>query len=122
MAAHRQLRPSNAHHEAASRQRRPALMHIRMLTRRVDRDDWLAGLAHTWIERLALHTHIDQVDVICLEQGRIDLPSNVRVSSMGKERGANRLTEFLNFHRAIAPTIRSVDVIFGHMIPRYTLV
>ena len=97
-------------------------MHVLMLTRRVDHDDWLAGFAHTWIERLAQHPHIDQVDVICLEQGRIDLPSNVRVSSMGKERGAGRRAEFLNFHRAIAPIIRDVDVIFGHMIPRYTLV
>ena len=97
-------------------------MHVLMLTRRVDRDDWLAGFAHTWIKRLAQHPHIDQLDVICLEQGHIDLPTNVRVFSMGKERCAGRLAEFLAFHWAIAPIIRDIDVIFGHMIPRYTLV
>jgi glycosyltransferase involved in cell wall biosynthesis len=97
-------------------------MRVLMLTRRVDKDDWLAGFAHTWIERLAAHPRIEYVDVICLERGTVDLPDNVHVASMGKERGASRLTELWNFQRAIAPVVRTVDVIFGHMIPRYTLV
>lgn len=96
-------------------------MHVLMLTRRVDREDWLAGFAHTWIDHLARHPHIDCLDVICLERGTVDLPSNVRVASMGKERGATRLQELAIFRRAIRPVIREVDVIFGHMIPRYTL-
>lgn len=97
-------------------------MHVLMLTRRVDREDWLAGFAHTWIDRLARHPRIDCLDVICLEQGMVDLPSNARVASMGKERGASRLQELASFRRAIHPIIQDVDVIFGHMIPRYTLV
>jgi glycosyltransferase involved in cell wall biosynthesis len=97
-------------------------MRVLMLTRRVDKDDWLAGFAHTWIERLARHPRVDHINVICLEQGTVDLPNNVHVASMGKERGASRLAELWNFQRAIAPVIRHTDVIFGHMIPRYTLV
>jgi glycosyltransferase involved in cell wall biosynthesis len=97
-------------------------MRVLMLTRRVDKDDWLAGFAHTWIERLAAHPQIEHVNVICLERGTVGLPDNVGVASMGKESGASRLAELWNFQRAIAPVIRHADVIFGHMIPRYTLV
>lgn len=95
-------------------------MHVLMLTRRVDQADWLAGFTHTWIDRLA--RQVDFVDVICLELGDYDLPANVRVQSMGKEQGYGRLRELWEFLRAIKSIIRDVDVIFGHMIPRYTLV
>lgn len=95
-------------------------MHVLMLTRRVDQADWLAGFTHTWIERLA--RQVDFVDVICLELGTHDLPKNVRVQSMGKEQGYGRLRELWEFRQAIKSIIRDVDVIFGHMIPRYTLV
>ncbi|HEC24177.1 MAG TPA: glycosyltransferase [Chloroflexi bacterium] len=96
-------------------------MRVLMLTRRVDKDDWLAGFAHTWIERLACHERVERLDVICLEMGRHDLPSSVHVASMGKERGYGRLRELWEFQKAIAPVIRQADVLFGHMIPRYTL-
>ncbi len=96
-------------------------MHVLMLTRRVDRDDWLAGFAHSWVTRLAAHPRIEQLDVICLELGRTELPPNVRVASMGKERGAGRPARWWAFQRAIAPVIRQADVIFSHMIPRYAL-
>jgi glycosyltransferase involved in cell wall biosynthesis len=95
-------------------------MHILMLTRRVDQADWLAGFTHTWIDRLA--RQVNFVNVICLELGDYDLPANVRVQSMGKERGYSRPHELWEFRRAIRPIIRDVDVIFGHMIPRYTLI
>lgn len=97
-------------------------MRVLMLTRRIDRDDWLAGFAHGWVAALAAHPRVEQVDVICLELGAYDLPDNVRVTSMGKERGAGRLSELLTAQRAIARTIRHVDVAFAHMIPRYALI
>ena len=97
-------------------------MRVLMFTRRVDREDWLAGFAHGWIAALAAHPHIEGVEVICLEQGVYDLPAHVRVTSMGKERGAGRLREFLTAQRAIAQAIRHTDVIFVHMIPRYALI
>src|SRR5689334_5080354 len=97
-------------------------MHVLMLTLRVDRKDWLVGFTHTWLERLAPHPQIERISVICLERGEVDLPENVQVYSMGKERGAGRIGQLMNFHRAIAPIIREVDVVFGHLVPRYTLI
>ena len=96
-------------------------MRVLMLTRRVDKDDSRAGFAHAWIERLARHERIDRLDVICLERGWVDLPPGVRVASMGKERGYSRPRELWEFWRALAPVSRDADVVFGHMIPRYTL-
>lgn len=97
-------------------------MRVLMLTRRVDREDWLAGFAHGWIAALAAHPRIQHVEVICLERGAYDLPPNVHVTSMGKERGAGRLREFFTAQRAIARAIRRTDVVFAHMIPRYALI
>jgi glycosyltransferase involved in cell wall biosynthesis len=93
---------------------------VLMLTRRVDKNDWLAGFAHGWAA--ALGGRVERLYIICLEKGTVDLPANVTVESMGKERGYGRLREILTFWRATAAVIRDVDVIFGHMIPRYTLV
>jgi glycosyltransferase involved in cell wall biosynthesis len=97
-------------------------MRVLMLTRRVDKDDWLAGFTHTWIERLAAHPAVEAVDVICLTLGAHDLPENVRLWSMGKERGKNRLRELWNFLRGLARFVPTADVIFAHMIPRYLLI
>jgi glycosyltransferase involved in cell wall biosynthesis len=97
-------------------------MHVLMLTRRVDREDWLTGFAHTWIDRLARHPEVERLDVICLERGAVELPPNVQVASMGKERGYDRLRELGELRRALREVIGEVDVIFGHMIPRYALV
>lgn len=93
-----------------------------MLTRRVDSADWLAGFAHGWIAALARHPQIDRLDVICLAKGTVALPDNVRVRSMGKELGYSRPRELWTFQRALAAFMPGTDVLFGHMIARYTLV
>jgi glycosyltransferase involved in cell wall biosynthesis len=71
-----------------------------------------------WIRALA--ARVDHVHVITLEQREADLPGNVTVQSMGKERGYGRLRELIGFYRALGRAIRDVDVIFSHMTPRYT--
>lgn len=95
-------------------------MHVLMLTIKVDRRDWLQGFIHSWIARMA--EHVDRLTVIGLEVGEYDFPPNVSVHTMGKELGYGRLRRFFAVWRAIRPVIRDVDVIFGHMIPRYTLI
>jgi len=93
-----------------------------MLTRRVDQDDSRAGFAHTWIARLASHPRVQWLDVICLEQGVIRLPENVSVASMGKEHGFSRPRQLWQFERLLGRAIPHASVVFGHMIPRYTLI
>jgi glycosyltransferase involved in cell wall biosynthesis len=97
-------------------------MRVLMLTPQVDQHGWLTAFIHAWIDRLARHQRVERLDVICLEMGQYDLPPNVTVSSMGKERGYGRLRELFEFERAVVPRLRRADVLFGHMIPRFTLV
>lgn len=96
-------------------------LNVLMLTRRVDKADWLAGFAHGWVERLAQHPQVKHLTVICLELGEYDLPDNVTVYSMGKEQGYGRLKLLQTLWDHIASVAPNTDVIFGHMIPRYVL-
>lgn len=94
-------------------------MRVAMLVQKVDERDWLISFALEWIRALA--ARVDRVDVIALEQRQADLPANVFVQSMGKERGYSRVRELVTFYRALGGVIRDVDVIFSHMTPRYVL-
>ena len=91
-----------------------------MLAIRYDRDDWATNFIPLWVEALA--AQVASVDVLALQVGTVGkLPPNVRVFSMGKERGAGRLGLLANFYRQAARLLPSCDAVFVHMIPRYAL-
>jgi len=97
-----------------------------MLTRKVDKDDAQAGFTYSWVKKLAQKT--DRLKVICLEKGNLDnLPANVEVFSLGKERYLHyprffrRLILFWNFQKGSLKFIRKVDGVFCHMNPEYTI-
>lgn len=94
-------------------------MNLLMVTRRVDVDDDRVGYTHRLINCLA--KRVAGLGVICLERGRVELPPEVRLFSMGKEKGYGRLREFMNYQRALAVLAPKADVIFGHMNPIYTI-
>ena len=60
-------------------QSRPRLL---ITTQAVDLDDPVLGFFHRWIEEFA--KHCESISVICLKEGRHDLPDNVHVYSLGK--------------------------------------
>jgi len=93
-------------------------MRVLMIVQLVDEREWLRGFTVGWIRALA--AHVDHLDVLTLEAGRAELPANVTVTSMGKERGHNRARELAVFHRTLLRLGRDADVIFSHMTPRYT--
>lgn len=93
-------------------------MKLLMITRKVDKDDGLAGFTFNWIKKLA--KHCNQLYVICLEQGNIvGLPDNVEVHSLGKEVGKNRLREFWRFQKLALQIVPRVDGVFTHQNPEY---
>ena len=57
-------------------------MRLLILTQKVDINDDILGFFHRWIEEFA--KRCEKVIVICLQEGRHDLPSNVKVLSLGK--------------------------------------
>lgn len=85
-----------------------------MVTQAVDLDHPLLGFFHAWT--VALSRHVESIEIICLFEGRHDLPGNVRVHSLGKEVGAkSRIVYVAEFLRLIWLLRRSYDAVFVHM-------
>lgn len=95
-------------------------MKLLMITRKVDKDDAQAGFTYGWVKKLG--EKVNELKVICLEKGNIEgLPDNVEVFSLGKEKGKNKIKEFINFQRGVLKFIKQVDGVFCHQNPEYTI-
>lgn len=94
-------------------------MKLLILTQKVDQNDDVLGFFHGWIAEFAKHA--EQVTVIALGVGEYHLLKNVRVFSLGKERGVSRLGYLLNFYRIIWRERKNYDVVFVHMNQEYVL-
>ena len=94
-------------------------MKLLVCTQVVDRQDSNLGFFHRWIEEFA--AHCEQVTVICLREGAHDLPSNVRVLSLGKEVGTSRIVRIVRFYRYIIRYRHDYDAVFVHMNPEYVV-
>ena len=94
-------------------------MRVLMIVQELNETSWLRGFIVGWVRALA--KHVETLYVLTLERGEANLPDNVFVQSMGKERGYNRWQELREFYRGVGRVVDQVDVIFSHMTPRYTL-
>jgi len=94
-------------------------MKLLIVTQAVDKDHPVVGFFHRWIEEFA--KHCQQVIVICLQQGAYDLPDNVKVLSLGKEEGKNKLVYLYRFYKYIWQERKSYDSVFVHMNPEYVV-
>ncbi|HEY4493186.1 MAG TPA: glycosyltransferase [Candidatus Paceibacterota bacterium] len=90
-------------------------MKLLIITQKVDIADSNLGFFHSWIAEFA--KYCEQVTVICLQEGAHNLPANVIVKSLGKERGTNKLTQILTF--AFCTLNSSYDAVLVHMNPEY---
>jgi glycosyltransferase involved in cell wall biosynthesis len=95
-------------------------MKLLIVTQAVDTEDPVLGFFVRWIEELA--KRVEHIEVICLKEGKHVLPANVRVHSLGKERGAqSRATYALRFLRLVWALRRDYDAVFVHMNPEYLI-
>ncbi len=107
-------------------------MNILILTQKVDKDDNILGFFHSWIVEFA--KHCQKLTVICLQKGEYDLPSNVKVLSLGKEKYINshnslftafafirRLALLLKFYQYIWRERKNYQAVFVHMNPEYVI-
>ncbi len=88
---------------------------------RTDADDPILGFATQWINGLA--QHFDSVDVITTHQGRLAVADNVRVFSVGREKGYGRLRSFAVFYGLLFRLLltRRYVACFAHMQPLFAL-
>jgi len=94
-------------------------MNLLILTQKVDKNDDLLGFFHGWILEFA--KQYEHVIVVCLQKGEYELPENVDVLSLGKERGTSRVRYILNFFKYIIQTYKRYDSVFVHMNQEYIL-
>lgn len=91
-----------------------------IVTQSVDTEDPDLGFFTRWIEEFAKHA--EHIEVICLRSGKFNFPANVRVHSLGKERGAaGRIAYALRFLSLIWELRRDYDAVFVHMNPEYVI-
>ena len=60
-------------------------MRLLLFNLATDADDPVLGFSTRWIRALA--KHLEFINVITMRAGRIEVPANVRVHSVGKEKG-----------------------------------
>lgn len=92
-------------------------MRLLIITQKVDKNDDVLGFFHEWVRRFA--QHFERVEVICLFEGAHDLPPNVAVHSLGKERGAGKFGYLWRLFRLVFSL--KYDAVFVHMNEEYVL-
>lgn len=88
-----------------------------LITQKVNKKDPVLGFFHDWIIEFAKHA--SELTVVCLEEGAHDLPQNVRVISLGKEKGYGKVRILWNFLRVLVS--KRHDKVFVHMNPEYVV-
>ena len=94
-------------------------MKILIITQRINVNDPVLGFFHRWVAEFA--KHFEKVTVICLEKGEYDLPSNVKVLSLGKEQRQSRKQYLARFYSYIWQERKNYDVVLSHMNQEYVL-
>jgi glycosyltransferase involved in cell wall biosynthesis len=94
-------------------------MKLLILTQKVSKSDDVLGFMHGWISEFA--KNCESVVAVCLEEGTHNLPPNVRVLSLGKEKGRSRIKYLFNFYKYIWRERGNYDAVFVHMNPEYVV-
>jgi glycosyltransferase involved in cell wall biosynthesis len=86
-----------------------------------DTDHPTLGFAPRWIGALA--RRVEYIHVITMRAGRAEIPPNVRVHSIGKEKGYSESRRVAEFYRYLLRVLRedNIDVCFSHMMPLFTV-
>jgi glycosyltransferase involved in cell wall biosynthesis len=94
-------------------------MKLLIFTQKVNRNDPVLGFFHRWIEEFS--KNVESIIVVCLEEGEHSLPKNVKVLSLGKEKGVLKLKYILNFYKYIWNLRAQYSHVFVHMNQEYIL-
>lgn len=97
------------------------MMRLLLFNLATDADDSVLGFTTSWIREFAKHVHA--IDVITMRSGRIDVPENVSVYSVGKEKGYSEPRRIIEFYRILFRLLRQhrYDGCFAHMIPLFVV-
>lgn len=94
-------------------------MNLLVITQKMDRNDPVLGFFHRWVEEFS--KYVEKLTVVCLEEGEHSLPSNVKVLSLGKEKGKSRFKYIRRFYYYIWRERKKYDSVFVHMNQEYVI-
>jgi len=95
-------------------------MKLLVFTQKVDRADPVLGFFYTWIVEFARIA--ESVTVICLQEGEhMELPRNVTVYSLGKEKHISRFQYVKNLYQYLFLIRGTYTSVFVHMNQEYVL-
>jgi len=94
-------------------------VNLLIITQKVDKEDPILGFFHNWLEKFS--DEVKNLYVISLYKGEVDLPDNVTVLSLGKEKGSGKIVQFLKLQKYLVKVLPKVNGIFVHMCPEYVL-
>jgi len=94
-------------------------MKLLICTQKVNKDDPILGFFHQWLLEYA--KQCESVHVICLEEGSHNLPLNVVVHSLGKDKGRGKFSILVHFFQLIWKYRKHYDGVFVHMNQIYIL-
>ncbi len=99
------------------------LHHLRLLLFNLatDVDAQSLGFTTSWINALAIYC--EYIDVLTMRVGRLAVAENVRVYSVGKEKGYSEPRRAIEFYRILGRLLneRRYDTCFAHMIPLFVV-
>ena len=96
-----------------------AVRNLLIITQKVDQEDDLLGFFVDWI--IEFSKHFEEVNVITLAKGNCDLPSNVHVHSLGKEKNSSRVFRFFKFYKLLFSLVLKSSGVFAHMSPIFVI-
>src|SRR3989344_2451217 len=95
------------------------MKNLLIIAQKVDAEDDLVGFFVGWIREFS--KHFDRVFVITLTKGNYQLPKNVEVYSLGKERGNSKIARLFNFYKYLFQLVPKSSGIFAHMSPIFVV-
>ncbi|MFA4941344.1 MAG: glycosyltransferase family 4 protein [Patescibacteria group bacterium] len=94
-------------------------MKLLILTQKIDIKDDVLGFFHNWVKEFS--QNCGKITVVALGVGEYNLPENVKVLSLGKERGSSKIKYILNFYKYIWRERKNYDKVFIHMNQEYVV-
>jgi len=89
-----------------------------MVTRKVYKNEHLAGFIYNWVKKIG--EQVDELRVISWQEGDSSgLPKNIKVYHLKTKQ--NKLVKIFNFKKLVWQNIKDVDGLFCHQMPIYTI-
>ena len=95
------------------------MKNLLVIAQKVDENDDHRGVFVEWLQEFS--KKFDEVSVITVALGQYKLPQNVRVYSLGKERGIPKFIQAMRFYWYLIQLTSKSDGIFAHASPIFVI-